>query len=161
MTRMTHCGHRPDRNLAVQHLLPDRCVLSFRSDARETLGSETAQLHHAAWRRGSVAARGACAAGRDAGDRVSRRCVVRRLLGTCARISARFKRSRSARSSLYATMLVSSEPTNSSQHVLSASITANLFSTGIFPEGTLSIRSRNRDTPLTGILFCPLSSSRF
>src|SRR5262249_37072421 len=44
-------------------VLPDRCVLSFRSDARETLGSETAQLHHAARRCGSgVAARGKDAA---------------------------------------------------------------------------------------------------
>ena len=41
-TRLTQSGHRSDRNPAVQHVLPDRGVLSFRSKAREVLGSETA-----------------------------------------------------------------------------------------------------------------------
>ena len=49
-------------------LLPFGGVLSFRSEAREVLGSETARLHHATRRRGGVPARGAGAAG-DAGDR--------------------------------------------------------------------------------------------
>src|SRR5262249_6978050 len=45
-------------------LLPFGGVLSFRSEAREVLGSETARVHHAARRHGSrVAARGARAAG--------------------------------------------------------------------------------------------------
>jgi hypothetical protein len=50
-------------------LLPG--VLSFRSEAREASGSETARVHHAARRySGGVAARGAGAAADDAGDRV-------------------------------------------------------------------------------------------
>src|SRR6516165_5262893 len=50
--------------------LPCRGVLSFRSEARETLGNETARFHHAARRRGGrMAARGARAATGDAGDR--------------------------------------------------------------------------------------------
>jgi hypothetical protein len=44
-------------------LLPYRGVLSFRSEAWEASGSETARLHHAARRRGDVAARGAGTAG--------------------------------------------------------------------------------------------------
>ena len=53
-------------------LLPYRGVLSFRSEAREAPGSETARVHHAARRRGGcVAARGARAAAGDAGDRLS------------------------------------------------------------------------------------------
>src|SRR6516225_11600158 len=40
--------------------LPCRDVLSFRSEARETLGNETARVHHASRRRGcGLAARGA------------------------------------------------------------------------------------------------------
>ena len=50
--------------------LPCRGVLSFRSGAREALGSEPALVHHAARRRGGgVAARGARAAAGDAGGR--------------------------------------------------------------------------------------------
>src|SRR5258705_11552912 len=45
-------------------LLPYRGVLSFLSKAREASGSETPRVHHAARRRGGVAARGARAAGR-------------------------------------------------------------------------------------------------
>src|SRR5262245_22654692 len=37
-------------------LLPYRGVLSFRSEAREVSGSETAGVHHAARRRGGIAA---------------------------------------------------------------------------------------------------------
>src|SRR5262249_11842544 len=47
-------------------LLPYRCVLSFLSKAREASGSEAAHLYHAARRRGSVAACGACAAAGEA-----------------------------------------------------------------------------------------------
>ena len=54
-------------------LLPFGGVLSFRSEAREVLGSEAARLHHAARRRGGVAARGERAAGRDAGGWVHQR----------------------------------------------------------------------------------------
>src|SRR5262249_18345667 len=54
--------------------LPCRGVLSFRSEAREASGSETARLHQARWRRsGGVAGRGASAAAGDADDRRSRR----------------------------------------------------------------------------------------
>ena len=54
-------------------LLPYRGVLSFLSKAREASGSEATRVHHAARRRGGgVAARGTCAAGGDAGDRVPR-----------------------------------------------------------------------------------------
>src|SRR5262249_3297427 len=42
--------------------LPCRGVLSFRSEAREASGSETARLHRAHRRRGGLAARGAGAA---------------------------------------------------------------------------------------------------
>ena len=50
---------RRDRAYLVGSL-PCRGVLSFRSDAREVSGSETARLHHAArWRGGCVAVRGA------------------------------------------------------------------------------------------------------
>src|SRR5262245_6664053 len=50
-------------------LLPYRGVLSFLSKAREASGSETAHFHYAAgWRRGSMAARGACAAAGEAAD---------------------------------------------------------------------------------------------
>src|SRR6516165_5175294 len=45
-------------------------VLSFLSEAREVSGSETAPVHHAARRRGIMAARGARAAAGDAGDRL-------------------------------------------------------------------------------------------
>src|SRR5215468_1417495 len=39
-------------------------------------GNETARVHHAYWRRGScVAARGACAAVGDAGDRIPERTI--------------------------------------------------------------------------------------
>src|SRR5262245_43767389 len=50
--------------------LPCRGVLSFRSEAREASGSETARLHQARWRRsgGCMAARGARAAAGDADD---------------------------------------------------------------------------------------------
>jgi hypothetical protein len=52
-------------------LLPYRGVLSFRSEAREAPGSETARLHRAHRRRSSrVAARGARAAGSIASGRV-------------------------------------------------------------------------------------------
>src|SRR5262249_14286996 len=48
-------------------------VLSFRWEAREASGIETARLRNASRRRsGCVAARGAGAAGGDAGDRLSR-----------------------------------------------------------------------------------------
>src|SRR5262249_7484213 len=52
-------------------LLPFGGVLSFRSEAREVLGSETTRVHHAAQRRGTrMAARGARAAARaDAAHR--------------------------------------------------------------------------------------------
>src|SRR6516165_3885750 len=48
-------------------------VLSFRSEAREVSGSETAPVHHAPLRRGCVTARGARAAAGDAGDRIYQR----------------------------------------------------------------------------------------
>src|SRR5262245_41111440 len=47
-------------------------VLSFRSEAREVLGGETARLHHASRRRGGLAALGARAAGGTPGDRLPR-----------------------------------------------------------------------------------------
>src|SRR5262249_52326290 len=51
---------------------PCRGVLSFLSEAREALGSETARVHHALrGRRGGVATRGARAAGADASRGVS------------------------------------------------------------------------------------------
>src|SRR5262245_4365256 len=46
------------------------CYLSV--EARETLSSETAQVHVAARRRGGLAGRSACAAACNAGDRVPR-----------------------------------------------------------------------------------------
>jgi hypothetical protein len=46
------------------------------SETRETLVSETARVHIAAWRRGRLAARGARAAGGDAGDQVSTQRVA-------------------------------------------------------------------------------------
>jgi hypothetical protein len=46
------------------------------SGARETLGSETARVHHSARRRGGdMANRGAGAAGGDAGDRHFERAI--------------------------------------------------------------------------------------
>ena len=51
--------------------LPYRGVLSFMSEAREASGSETPRFHHAARRRGGVAARGADAAADHARDWVS------------------------------------------------------------------------------------------
>src|SRR5262249_53386433 len=58
-------------------LLPYRVVLFFRSKAREVSGSEPAIVHHAARWRGGVAARGARAAGGNAGGRISRRRCAR------------------------------------------------------------------------------------
>ena len=50
---------------------------SFSSEEREAPGSEPAQIHHAARRRGGgVAARGARAAAGDAGDRFPQRRVA-------------------------------------------------------------------------------------
>jgi len=54
----------PQRN----SLLPYRGVLSFRSEAREAVRSETARVRIAARRRGGVADCGARAAAGDAGD---------------------------------------------------------------------------------------------
>src|SRR5262249_45140979 len=50
-------------------LLRQLGVLSFRAEARETKGGETARVLYAAWRRGSMAARGARAAGRQGAER--------------------------------------------------------------------------------------------
>src|SRR5215831_16491296 len=60
--------------------LPCRDVLSFRSEARETLGNETARVHRAAGqRRGGMAARGARAAtAKDAACRLCRYAASRR-----------------------------------------------------------------------------------
>ena len=60
-------GGSKSRSAAASCL--SRGVLSFLSKARETSGSETARVHHAARRRGGVAASGARAAGRAATDR--------------------------------------------------------------------------------------------
>src|SRR5262249_3333241 len=54
-------------------LRPYQGVLSFLSGSTGGTGSETPRVHHAARRRGSVAARGARAAAGDAGDRISQR----------------------------------------------------------------------------------------
>jgi len=43
-------------------------MLSFWSEAREVLGSETARVHHASRRRGDLAARGARAADEQVAD---------------------------------------------------------------------------------------------
>src|SRR5262249_20629988 len=48
---------RSNRLIKTRNLLPCRGVLSFRSEAREASGSETTRVHHAARRRGGVAAR--------------------------------------------------------------------------------------------------------
>src|SRR5215472_5344723 len=57
-------------------LVPDRGMLSFLPEAREILGSETAPVHHAARRRGRVAARGARARARTAHRRAPA-CIFR------------------------------------------------------------------------------------
>jgi ABC transporter substrate binding protein len=56
------------RTLLVQKVAT-ASVLSFRSAARETSGSETSRFHHADRRGCCVAAGGACSAAGDAGDR--------------------------------------------------------------------------------------------
>src|SRR5215510_6990886 len=58
-TKVTPSSHKPARNPAAQQS-PGvlGCVLSFRSEAREALNSETARVHHTTRRRGGrVAAR--------------------------------------------------------------------------------------------------------
>ena len=69
--------------------LPCRGVLSFRSEAREVLGSETPRVHIAARRCGGVAARGAGAAAGNAGDRIPQQRITWRLRadGTAAEAS--------------------------------------------------------------------------
>src|SRR5262245_44010640 len=57
---MTRTGHKPGRNPAAQQSpCRTKACYSFWSEAREVLGSETARVHHAARRRGGVAAHGA------------------------------------------------------------------------------------------------------
>src|SRR5262245_28371937 len=69
-------------------LLLYRGVLSFRLEAREGPGSEPAQVHHAARRRGGgVAARGARAADDVAGSRVAEQWRVQRARAPAGRIS--------------------------------------------------------------------------
>jgi|SRR5215471_3087566 len=60
-------GWRGRSTAGPTSLLPG--VLSFLSEAREVSGSETPHVHHAARRRGRVAAGGARAAAGDAGIR--------------------------------------------------------------------------------------------
>src|SRR5262245_61653640 len=67
---------------------PAEVLVSFPSEAREALSSETARVHHPARRRGGcVAARGAGAAAGDAGDRISKCRVTRNVREPFARIS--------------------------------------------------------------------------
>jgi hypothetical protein len=69
MTQMTHCGHKAARNPAAQQSPAECAILSVGSTeggstpaSIESGPDETAQVHHAARRRGGVAARGARAA---------------------------------------------------------------------------------------------------
>src|SRR5262245_47087389 len=65
-------------------LLPFGGVLSFQSEAREVLSSETAGVHHAdRWRGGRVAVRGVGAAAGDAGGRIP---ALRLRNAPCARL---------------------------------------------------------------------------
>jgi len=68
---MTHCGHKASRNFAAQQYR-GMLFLSCRKYGRD-LGSETPRVHHAAWRRGRMAARGA----RAQADRMLRLGVLK------------------------------------------------------------------------------------
>src|SRR5262249_10224669 len=74
-------------------LLPFGGVLSFRSEAREVLGSEAARVHHAArWRGSRVAARGARGADDDADGRISEQSGAERSRPRHSRLPTRPQR---------------------------------------------------------------------
>src|SRR5258708_19641003 len=66
--------------------VPSPCY-TFRSEAREASGSETARVHYAARRHGSLAARGARAAASHAGGRLSPQPIARSLCTSRAGLS--------------------------------------------------------------------------
>ena len=108
VARPLEFSHRQDPNCDIgwiempqrSSLLPYRGMLSFLSKAREASDSETARVHHAAWRRGGfLAGSGAWAAdGQAPADRIPVTQLGReRLPGARQRIPGRAERTRVCR----------------------------------------------------------------